>query len=213
MKTLFIFTLALLVNTLAFANPAYEKAMKQQIEALEAASTQAEYLAVANAFERIAQKETTEWLPLYYASYSYLNVGSVDRSMSLDEKDKYFAKASEIADKAAEIREDHSEITALKGYITMAKLSADAANRGQSLSPLAMQLFNQSIAQNPENPRALYLLGRMQYGMAQFFGQGTEDACKLVKQSVALFEAQPDEETIYPSWGEASAKAMIKNCQ
>lgn len=209
-----IFTLALLVlfvsASLSAGNP-YEKAMKAQLVLLDSAETIEEYQAVANSFERIAQKESTEWLPLYYAAYSYINMG-FDKSLKLHQKDTYFNKAEELLKKADAVSSNNSEITALHGYAVMAKLAADPAGRGQSLSPVAMQLFGKAIQQNNENPRALFLMAQMEYGMAQFFGSGTEKACAMAQQSVALY-AKDTVEGITPQWGAEMAEQMTAQCK
>ena len=158
------FTLVLLFTIqLGFANDktAYEKAMLAKIEVLNQAQKFSDYQAVANAFERIAQKEEKEWLPLYYAAFSYINMGFYD-SLSLDQKDQYLNQANDILDKAEKIASNNSEITALKGYALMGKLTADASNRGQLLSPQVMQLFGKAIQQDPKNPRALFLMAQME---------------------------------------------------
>lgn len=213
MKTI-ILTIAFLFSfqlTFGQENTAYEKAMLAKIDQLKQASNLEDHQSVANAFERIAQKEEKEWLPLYYAAYSYIKMGFMDK-LTLTEKDNYFDKAQTILSNAETIEQQNSEITALKGYALMGKLTADAANRGQSLSPQVMQLFGKAIQQDPKNPRALYLMAQMEYGMAQFFGSGTEKACGMAKQSVALFE-QTEEEGITPHWGENAAKEMMNRCQ
>ncbi|HAZ26352.1 MAG TPA: hypothetical protein DCY95_18715, partial [Algoriphagus sp.] len=79
-------------------------------------------------------------------------------------------------DKAEKLAPANSEVTALKGYAIMGKISLDPASRGQNLSPQAMQLFGKAINLDRENPRALYLMAQMEYGMAQFFGSGTDKA-------------------------------------
>ncbi len=213
MKNLLIVIALIFSTQLSFANDstAYQKAMAKQINQLEINETTAEYQATANAFTRIAQNETQEWLPLYYAAYSYISAGFSNK-LSLEEKDVYFDKAISIIEEAALISENNSELTALHGYALMGKLSADAANRGQSLSPRVMQTFGKAIQQNPQNPRALFLMAQMEYGMAQFLGGGTEKACGMAQQSVALYTQQPSE-GLAPHWGAKSAKSMAAKCQ
>jgi len=209
MKKLVTF-MFILYSTTTFANDSFEKAMLARIAQLDTASSQEQLIAVANAFERIAQKESSEWLPLYYAGLAYTYLG-FDQKFTLSEKDKYFAKAEELAANAAEVSANNSEITTLQGFALMGKLSADAANRGQSLSPQVMQLFGKAMAQNPDNPRALYLMAQMEMGVARFFGKSPDKACGMLKQSVVLFEAQPTK-GIEPSWGYEPAKAILQQC-
>jgi hypothetical protein len=198
-------------HAFATSNEAFVKIMKAKIEILSNTQTIEGYQQLANEFERISQKEITEWLPLYYTAFCYVNMG-FRRSLDLETKDSYFNKAEALIEKAEKLSENNSELTALKGYAVMGKISADAANRGQTMSPLAMQLFGRAIQQNPENPRALFLMAQMEYGMAQFFGSTTEKACAMAKQSVMLYE-RTNEVGIQPSWGINGAKEMATSCQ
>ncbi|QSE98787.1 tetratricopeptide repeat protein [Fulvivirga lutea] len=206
--------LTLLVGAL-FTNAkdksAYINAMQDQIETFKGSKSQEELQASANAFERIAQKENEEWLPLYYAAHAYIKIG-FNNTLSLDERDSYFDKAIALIEKAGEISPNNSELTALKGFALMGKLSADPANRGQTMSPLVMQTFGQAMQQNPENPRALVLMAQMEFGMAQFFGNGTEKACGMANGSLALFEAEASE-GINPTWGAGQAQALLSKCK
>ncbi|MDX1372529.1 MAG: hypothetical protein R3321_08655, partial [Nitrososphaeraceae archaeon] len=189
----------------------YKRIMKEKIEAIYKAESLESHQQLANDFERISQKEPQEWLPLYYAAYSYINMGFMN-SLTLSQKDIYFHKANELLKKASTLSENNSEITALKGYSKMGELSADAANRGQTLSPVVMQLFGMAIQQDPKNPRALYLMAQMEYGMAQFFGSSTDKACSYVAKSIPLFNEQ-DQNVLSPSWGANAAEAMANRCQ
>lgn len=94
----------------------------------------------------------------------------------------------------------------------MIELSADAGNRGQSLSAKAMMYFGKSLALDPKNPRANFFMAQMQYGMAQFFGSSTEKPCQQANMAVKLFKEQPEEQSFDPKWGQAGAEYFIKQC-
>ncbi|MGK7397647.1 MAG: hypothetical protein ACNS62_23945 [Candidatus Cyclobacteriaceae bacterium M3_2C_046] len=210
MKTIILILSICWFPVTLMANPAYEKAMKKQLSNLEAAESQSQWVEVANAFERIAQKESDQWLPFYYAALSYANLGL--RGEDLNQKDQYYDKASELVDKAAALKPSESEITALQGYIVMGRIAADSQSRGPSLSSQALQLFNQAIAQDPDNPRALLLLAQMEYGMAQFFGNTPEKACKMARKSLDLFEKQAGQSELEPRWGKEMAQGFLSQC-
>ena len=196
---------------LSAKDSAYEKAMKKGLTLLDSASGEEDLQKTANFFDRIAEKESKEWLPQYYAGLSYVYMSFSD-SLSLEERDIYLAKAKERATKAAEVSENNVEIVVLQGYIDMARLSADPATRGQSLSPVVMQTFGKAIQMDPENPRALVMMARMEYGMAQFFGSGTEKACAMASKSMKYFDGDK-EDGIAPKWGKNMASQMIRSCE
>jgi tetratricopeptide (TPR) repeat protein len=193
------------------ADPAYENAMKKQLAAMKSIQTLEESQAVTNAFLRIADAKTDEWLPLYYAAY--LQTTAVFRFEV--NKDQYLDQAMSLVEKAEKISGENSEVTAIKGYVVMGKISLDPASRGQSMSPQAMQLFGKAISLDRENPRALMLMAQMEQGMARFFGQGPEKACGLAKNALALYtkeEAKTGEDYLLPTWGRAQAQQVADAC-
>lgn len=196
------------------SNEAYEKAMRAEIQKLYQAATVAELQQSANTFVRIAEMNAEEWLPEYYAAWAYANMG-FRTDGGIQEKDGFFVQAKKHAEKAAAISPNNSEIVAMQGFIVMGELSADPDSRGQSLSPIAMQTFGKAIELNRQNPRAIFMMAQMEYGMAQFFGQGPERACGLVNASLELFEkeaAMAKEGALEPTWGRKMAEQMKANC-
>ena len=100
-----------------------------------------------------------------------------------------------------------------KNIDTLRKLSA---NRGQNLTPEAMQLFGKAIALDRENPRAVLLMAQMELGMAQFFGSGPEKACGMARMGSDLLQKEKgkiNESYILPTWGERMASQFEKVCQ
>jgi tetratricopeptide (TPR) repeat protein len=191
---------------------AYENAMKKQIAATKTIQTAEESQAVTNGFIRIAEAKSEEWLPLYYAAY----LQTVAAFRFDVDKDQYFDQAMELVTKADKIAPNNSEITALKGYVIMGKLSVDPMSRGQEMSPLAMQTFGKAIALDKENPRATTLLAQMELGMSQFFGSGPEKACGLARVGLELFakeEAKIDENYLLPTWGKREADQIAAQCK
>lgn len=206
-------SLYLLVLTLAFAQPnAYQEAMKSQLAAMRQIDSPEKGATVKNAFLRISEMNSTEWLPLYYAA-----LVEIETAFRFDvDKDAAFDQAMETIKQAEKRSPGNSELTALHGYALMGKLSLDPASRGQELSPQVMQLFGKAIDQDRENPRAVVLLAQMEQGMAQFFGNGPEKACGLARLSEELFEKKKgkiDEAYILPTWGENAARELVSICK
>src|SRR5690606_37541951 len=169
MKTMYLSLTLLFATVLVFGSTgAYQKAMQKNLQKMHDAQDKSALQEAANGFERIANNSPEEWLPLYYAAYSYINISHLEQELAA--KDEALDKALTYSRKAAEIAPQESEIVALEGYQVMMKLAADPANRGQSLSPKVMQLFGKAMGMDPQNPRAVYLMSEMEYGNAQFFG-------------------------------------------
>ncbi|MEM9833495.1 MAG: hypothetical protein AAF944_22885 [Bacteroidota bacterium] len=211
MKRLFISIASFWITALSFAaNPSYEKAMQQAIDQLNQANSPEAYQAVANQFQRIAQVEQEEWLPRYYIGYAYIIQGAM--SDDGGQKDQHLDQAQEYLDQAQQIMPEESEIVALQGYLHMIRVTVDAATRGPEMAPLATQTLAKAVQMNPDNPRALLLLGQMQYGTAQFFGSDTSEACGLINQAVAKFEQAEVASSLHPAWGKNTATASQQAC-
>lgn len=211
----YILTLAFSICYIAFAqasDPAYIAAMQKQLEAKKTITNFEQSQTVTNAFLRIAEASETEWLPFYYAALL-----KTEAAFRFDiDKDKSFDEALELVKKADNIAPENSEITALQGYITMGKISIDPGSRGQSMSPLAMQLFGKAINLDRENPRAVSLMSQMELGMAEFFGSGPEKACGMARMSLELYtkeDAKVTTEYILPTWGKNQAEQVASKCK
>ena len=205
-KYSFILLITLLSST-AWANGPFEKAMGTNVPLMFAASTPEELLPVINKLNRIGAAEKDRWEPFYYTAFGYLRLGQMQTEAT--DKDKYLELALKAVEQAETILPNDSELEAMRGFIIMIQLTVDPANRGMTHSPLAMASFQKAVALNPENPRAHYLLGQMQYGTAQFMGGDTSGACASITKAVALFErGQPSENPFAPSWGKEDAMGM-----
>jgi len=208
MKTLLL-TISILLSTHIFASSnIYKSAIMKGKAMLNEADSISEFIKAANYFERVSTVEMEEWLPLYYQSLALAFAGQ--KMKSQDQEDKY-QQALALIEKAEKI-EAHSEVVALKGFVQMLRISADPANRGQSLSPLVFGLFQKALKLAPDNPRALLFMGQMEYGTAQFFGSSSDKACQYLIQANMMYQDQTTKETIYPSWGANIAKQSINLC-
>jgi tetratricopeptide (TPR) repeat protein len=215
-RSLSAIALFLCVTLSAFAQDSpYQKAMKKEIAGLNEAGSLNEFQQSANGFERIIQLNPNEWQPYYYNALAYIYQG-LDNSLSLTKKDEVLAKAGELIKQAQDLSPNNSEIVTLEGFKIMAQVSADPGSRGQSLSGTVLSTFGKAMKMDPQNPRAVLLMGQMELGMAKFFHSGTERACGLVKQSQAIFAAQDDETLkakLAPTWGRRVADQSAKACQ
>ncbi|HNC32270.1 MAG TPA: hypothetical protein PKX08_19800, partial [Cyclobacteriaceae bacterium] len=198
MKAVFAILLILVVSTLT-AQDKYTETMLKNIEATYKAQTVADFQAVANTFERIAAAEKTKWEPFYYAGYNYLMMATIETDGP--KKDSYLDLATKNIDQAKAIKANDSEITALEGFVHMIRVTVDPQTRGQEYSGKAFRSFSTAVALNGENPRALMLMGQMQYGTAQFFGTPTTDACATIEKSLQKFETFKADSAIAPQWG------------
>ena len=212
MKTTILFlAIALSMGTAMADDSRYTESMTKNIEIVYKAGTNEELLQAVNAFDRIGGAEKTKWEPFYYAAFGYVMMAN--RESEPAKKDSYLDQAKVAIDKAAAVRQNDSEIVALEGFINMIRVTVDPASRGQKYSGIAMQSFDQAIALNPENPRALALMAQMQFGTARFFKASTAEACATTTKAIEKFSTYKSENALAPSWGKGMAEGLLKQCQ
>ncbi|SNT28067.1 hypothetical protein SAMN05421640_3147 [Ekhidna lutea] len=206
-KNLFILFTALCSITV-LANGQFEKAMGKNIPAMFTAETPEALQGVINQLNRIGEAETNRWEPYYYIAFGYIRMS--DMHENGEEKDRFLDLALEAVEKAENIKPNDSELEAMRGYVHMMRLVVDPATRGMKYSGMAFASFQKAVQLDPTNPRAHYLLGRMQYGTAQFMGAGDGGACESFANAKALFaEEENADNPLAPTWGNETNNEVI----
>ncbi|HPE55128.1 MAG TPA: hypothetical protein PK904_01935 [Bacteroidales bacterium] len=201
MKNLiFLVLLAFTVNIgTAQDESSYMMIMVKHKKSFKMARTEQDFQNLANSFERIANAETDQWHPLYYAAMCYINMSFVNEDN--EQKDAYLDKAQTFVDKALEIYPDESEILVLQGLLYQGRIQIDPAGRGMTYSAKANEQLNAAKEINPENPRAYYLLGLNVLHTPEAFGGGPAVACPLFKTAIDKFKNYVPENVLSPTWG------------
>ena len=75
MKNLFLTAALVFVGATTFAQTAFERTITEKITTVEGQKTADEYTALANDFDKIATKESNNWLPYYYAAFATIQKG------------------------------------------------------------------------------------------------------------------------------------------
>ncbi len=210
MKKTVLTAIGILCAAVLFANGGqFEKAMAKNIPAMYQAADPETLIGVVNQLTRIGDAEANRWEPYYYAAFGYLRLMSMVEST--EDKDKYLDQGLAAIAKGEAIKANDSELESMKGYIHMMRVTIDPATRGMQYSGMAMASFQKAIALNPQNGRAHFLLGRMQFGTAQFMGNGDGGACESFAKAKAIFESEEnDERSIAPSWGLGGTNEAIQ---
>jgi hypothetical protein len=211
MKKITFLLLLIAGNMLAQSNSKFEKTMVKQIDLLDKAKAGTDFVNAANAFERIANAETKEWLPLYYQSYAL--VLSANDEKDNVKKDAVLDKALEIANKADKLSPDNSEIVTLQSWITSMKIGIDPATRGQKLGMEAGMLTAHAIELNPENPRPYFLQGTGLLFTPEQFGGGKAKALPILEKAIEKFNAFKPANAMMPNWGKEFAQKMLDECK
>ena len=207
MKTT-LFALLLLVSGFASAqNEKYTASMKKGVSMLDSAKGSEKFLAAANHFERIANVEAKQWLPIYYAAYAnlYSALTSPDRSA----QDAMYDKVLEQVGKAEAIDANNSEILALKGYAQFMKMSVDPPARlgliGEANAALA-----KAKAINPANPRPYLILGQNTFYTPEAFGGGKSKAKPMLEEAAQKYTDFESKDALAPHWGEKQCLELLE---
>lgn len=178
---------------------AYDKAMTNALAQLDSAQTAAQLLQCKNQFERVAQKYSGEWLPLYYATYCGVN--SVFFDMKSAQNEAFLAESLKRIDDLHNFPQaDPSEINTLHAYALTAMVALNPQVNGQKYSGEIIRLYEQAMKENPENPRPVVLLTDYESYLPDFMKSGKRNPTEEYTRARTLFEKeQPNIEK--PYWG------------
>jgi len=211
MKKLIITLVLVSLFSFGFANEAYEKAMSLSIEKLFRVKTIPEYVEVANQFERISQIEKAEWLPLYYASFSYIMISFQEPDNV--KKDTFLDQAQKYLDLAKAIDPNESELYMLQGFLYPSRINVDPMNRGMLYIGDMNKSLDKALELNPDNPRVYYLRATMTFHMPEAYGGGAAKALPLYLTADEKFKFFKPKTAISPNWGKEMNEAELKNVQ
>ncbi|MEM6262007.1 MAG: hypothetical protein AAGI38_05830 [Bacteroidota bacterium] len=210
-RTLISFALVF-VTTFTFAqDDRFTAGMKSALALMNKAGTAEARLQASNQFERIANAEPTQWLPLYYAAHCQLLASFMTKDE--DARDPLLDKAQAFLDKAKGMESaDQSEIWALQSYIYQGRVQVSPMIRGMQYGPKASEAAQKAIALNDANPRAHLMLGQNTMYTPSFFGGGEEKACPILSTAKEKLDAFTPSSEIMPSWGKRRISALANKC-
>ena len=180
-------------------NEKFVKAMEKALSGMDTLKTAEQWQAASNNFERIAQKETKEWLPFYYVAFSQTMIYNLSQDPT-----KYEAlaqKADQYITKADSLNPNNSEIYVLKSMVSGLYIRLNPMVNGMKYGPVAGMQLEKAKSLDAENPRVY-----MQEGITAFFtpaqwGGDKEKGKKLMETAAAKFETFKPASSIHPTWG------------
>lgn len=208
MKTSIIILAMILLSVFGKANDVYQKAMSQSIDKLFQSQTIQDYVDVANQFERISSIEKQEWLPFYYASFSYIMISFHEADNT--KKDQYLDQAQKYLDQAMAIEPNESELYMLQGFLYPSRINIDPINRGMAYMGKMNAALDKALTLNPDNPRVYYLRATMTYHMPEAYGGGAVKALPLFQTAAEKFMIFKPKTKLSPNWGKEMNDAELK---
>ena len=180
-------------------NSSYMMVMVKQKKAFKMAVNEQDFQNLANTFERIANAETDQWHPLYYAGLCYINMGLINKNG--EQKDTYLDQAQAFIDRALEIYPDESEIYVLQALLYQGRIQADPEARKMEFAGKAEEALGTATDYNPENPRIYYLRALNRLYASPEGTDGMASACENFKTAVEKFTTSRPEHVLSPTWG------------
>ena len=210
MKKLIIIAIALtMLGNVMAQQPNFESAIKETLALLDSAKTPADMQNVIGRFERISLAEGQKWEAQYYLAYVRINSSFWEKDG--DKKDAILDEAQKSIDKALELGGDKSELFALQGFLYQGRIQVSAM-RGMTFAPKAAEVLEKAIMENPENPRAFFLLAQNIYFTPSVFGGGSKNALPKFVEAKDKFAKENGKNGIDPKWGAKSNQKMIEKC-
>lgn len=191
-------------------NAQYEGAMKGLMTKMNGAAVPEAYQAIANGFERVANAETKEWLPRYYAAFNFILQASMTADKSkvdgiLDIADKHIADADGLAP-------NNDEIKCLSAWAKSSRINVDPMTRGMKYGMESAKLLEEAQKINASNPRIYFMQGQSAFYTPEAFGGGKAKAKALFAKSVELFGTFKPSNELMPNWGSEQATKMLEEC-
>jgi hypothetical protein len=201
MKHFLIYTLLLILGPglMAQDNSSYMMVMVKQKKAFRMAQTVQDFQNLAETFERIANAETDQWHPLYYAGLCYINMSLVLDNPEM--KDSYLDKAQGFIDRALLIYPDESELYVIQALSYQARIQVNPDERTAAYSRKAEEALTVARDYNAENPRIYYLLALNQLYASDDMAEAISPACENFQTAVNKFRNFRPEHVLSPTWG------------
>lgn len=189
----------------------YRQAMGTTLSEMGNVKDKAVYLDLANKFQRIAETETTEWLPAYYSVLCTTIYAFGEKDAS--KVDPLLDQAQTMIDKSLKIKDNESEIWVLQGMLYQARIMVDPMTRGQKFLMKANEAFDKAESMNAENPRVYYLKGQNIMNAPKMFGGGKEAAKPLFLKANEKFLSFKPADALSPNWGKDQNEQLLKSCE
>ena len=213
MKKIILSFAVVLVSLASMAQkPEYFKTMGETLGQFSTCKDVADFQALGNKFQMIADVEKTEWLPLYYQAHCYILMSFLEPTDAA-KKDSYLDVAEKSIAKLIEIVPGEAEVYVLQAFYLTGRLVVNPMERGQEYSGLVGQATGKALAIDPTNPRAMLMKIQMDMGSAPYMGLDPKSFCPQAKELLANWDNFKPKSPIHPNWGKDQVEGIVKGCQ
>lgn len=209
MKKLLLASL-LFTAVCTYAQNAFEKVMTEKTAKVQNAKTADEYTALANDFQRIGDKEKSQWLPYYYAAFAKIQKGRMlMQAGQTAELDVLADDAQKNVDQAKMLSGDNAELFILEKMIHGLKMMVDPQARFMTEGPLGAEALSKAEKLSPDNPRITLMRAEDTYFTPEQFGGSKTKALEMFQKATDQFNSFKPGSALDPSWGKGEAQYFI----
>lgn len=213
MKKITLVIAVLLVNMVSIAQkPEFFQTMGETLGQYSSCMTVADFQALGNKFQMIANVEKGEWLPLYYHAHCYILMSFIEPTDAV-KKDSYLDEAEKSIEKLITMVPGEAEIYALQSFYFTGRLVVNPMERGQKFTALSAQAIGKALGIDPTNPRAKLMKLQSDMGSAQFFGKDPKSFCPQAKEMLANWDNFKPKSPIHLAWGKPQVERIVKGCE
>ncbi|HEX7585159.1 MAG TPA: hypothetical protein VF373_10755, partial [Prolixibacteraceae bacterium] len=199
MKKVILSLAIVLVSIVSMAQkPEYYQAMGETLGQYATCKSVADFQALGNKFEMIANVEKGEWLPLYYHAQCYIIMSFMEPTDAA-KKDSYLDIAEKSVTKLIEMAPEEAEVFVLQAFYLTGRLVVNPMERGQEYGGLVGQATAKAQTLDPTNPRAKMMKIQMDMGSAPFMGLDPKSFCPEAKELLASWDDYKPKSPIHPN--------------
>lgn len=199
-----------LMSLVSYAQTNYEKVMTEKINKLEATRSPEELQALANDFQRIADKEKDKWQPSYYTALAYIQKGRAQmqggNNQALEETAD---QAQKFVDAAEAMEKNNSEIHLLQKMIYSLKMMVNPMERFRTFGAQAEEELKKAEQLDPTNPRVTLIKAEDVYYTPEQFGGSKTKGMELFKTAMEKFGTFKPKTALDPNWGKTEAQYFL----
>lgn len=192
--------------------PEYFQTMGETLGQYANCQSVADFQALGNKFEMIANVEKGEWLPLYYHAHCYILMSFIEQADAA-KKESYLDVAEKSINKLLEMAPGDAEVFVLQAFYLTGRLVVNPMERGQEYGGLVGQATGKALAIDPTNPRAKLMKLQMDMGSAPYMGQDPKSFCPQAKELLASWDNFKPKSPVHPNWGKDQVEGIVKGCQ
>ncbi|BAP29559.1 uncharacterized protein CHSO_0522 [Chryseobacterium sp. StRB126] len=209
-KYILSFALALMSLT-AFAQTDYDKIMTEKVAKIESCKTPEDFQTLSNDFQRIGSKESSQWLPPYYAALSQIQKGRImmrnGNTQDLDgvaaQAEKYLGTAQSLAGA------DNAEIHLLKKMAYSLRMMVNPQQRFMTDGARASEELTRAEKLEPANPRIALIKAEDTYFTPEQYGGSKSKGIEMFKDALSKFNAYTPKTALDPNWGRGEAEYFL----